>query len=420
MASSTSATAVNSVSDMYDINKVRVDFPILSREVYGKPLVYLDNAATTQKPLMVLDAMRDEYLNVNANVHRGVHYLSQQATDLHEAAREKVRAFINARKTEEIVFTRGTTEAINLVASSFCESQMQAGDEVLVTEMEHHSNIVSWQLQAMKRGIVVKHIPITDDGILDLSTLDSQLSTKTKLVSVAHVSNVLGTINPVEEIVKIAHAHGIPVMVDGAQSAPHFKVDVQTMDCDFFAFSGHKMYGPTGIGVLYGKEEWLEKLPPYQGGGEMIDKVTWEKTTFERLPFKFEAGTPDYVATHGLAKAVEYIESLGFDAIQQHEQELTRYCMEQLMTIEGMHIYGPGAESRDAVVSFNVGDIHHLDLGTLLDRLGIAVRTGHHCAQPLMDRLGISGTVRASFALYNTKAEIDTLVAGIRRVAQMF
>ena len=405
---------------MYDINKVRVDFPILSREVYGKPLVYLDNAATTQKPLMVLDAMRDEYLNVNANVHRGVHYLSQQATDLHEAAREKVRAFINARKTEEIVFTRGTTEAINLVASSFCESQMQAGDEVLVTEMEHHSNIVSWQLQAMKRGIVVKHIPITDDGILDLSTLDSQLSTKTKLVSVAHVSNVLGTINPVEEIVKIAHAHGIPVMVDGAQSAPHFKVDVQTMDCDFFAFSGHKMYGPTGIGVLYGKEEWLEKLPPYQGGGEMIDKVTWEKTTFERLPFKFEAGTPDYVATHGLARAVEYIESLGFDAIQQHEQELTRYCMEQLMTIEGMHIYGPRAESRDAVVSFNVGDIHHLDMGTLLDRLGIAVRTGHHCAQPLMDRLGIPGTVRASFALYNTKAEIDTLVAGIRRVAQMF
>ena len=365
---------------MYDINKVRVDFPILSREVYGKPLVYLDNAATTQKPLMVLDAMRDEYLNVNANVHRGVHYLSQQATDLHEAAREKVRAFINARKTEEIVFTRGTTEAINLVASSFCESQMQAGDEVLVTEMEHHSNIVSWQLQAMKRGIVVKHIPITDDGILDLSILDSQLSTKTKLVSVAHVSNVLGTINPVEEIVKIAHAHGIPVMVDGAQSAPHFKVDVQTMDCDFFAFSGHKMYGPTGIGVLYGKEEWLEKLPPYQGGGEMIDKVTWEKTTFERLPFKFEAGTPDYVATHGLAKAVEYIESLGFDAIQQHEQELTRYCMEQLMTIEGMHIYGPRAESRDAVVSFNVGDIHHLDMGPPLGYGYALGSSGHSCS----------------------------------------
>ena len=412
----------------YDLNKVRADFPILSREVYGKPLVYLDNAATTQKPLCVLDAMRDEYLNVNANVHRGVHYLSQQATDLHEAARERVRQFINARKTEEIVFTRGTTEAINLVASSFCESQMQAGDEVIVTEMEHHSNIVSWQLQAMKRGIVVKHISITDDGTLDLSTLTSQLSAKTKILSVAHVSNVLGTVNPVEEIIRIAHAHGIPVLVDGAQSAPHFKVDVQAMDCDFLAFSGHKMYGPTGIGVLYGKEEWLEKLPPYQGGGEMIDKVTWEKTTFERLPFKFEAGTPDYVATHGLAKAIDYIESIGFEAIQQHEQELTCYCMEQLQTIDGIHIYGPleppyprtPAPPRDAVVSFNVGNIHHLDMGTLLDRLGIAVRTGHHCAQPLMDRLGISGTVRASFALYNTKEEVDALVAGIRRVARMF
>ena len=415
---------------MYDVQKIREDFPILQREVYGKPLVYLDNAATTQKPLCVLDAMRDEYLNVNANVHRGVHYLSQQATDLHEAAREKVRQFINAKKTEEIVFTRGTTEAINLVASSFCESQMQAGDEVLVTEMEHHSNIVSWQLQAQKHGIVVKHLPITDDGRLDLSTLNSQLSTKTKLVSIAHVSNVLGTVNPVEDIIKTAHEHGIPVLVDGAQSAPHMKIDVQAMDCDFFAFSGHKMYGPTGIGVLYGKEEWLEKLPPYQGGGEMIDKVTWEKTTFERLPFKFEAGTPDYVATHGLAKAIEYMESIGLDAIQQHEQELTRYCMEQLQTIDGMKIYGPlgnlspltphPSPLRDAVVSFNVGNIHHLDMGTLLDRLGIAVRTGHHCAQPLMDRLGISGTVRASFALYNNKEEIDTLVAGIRRVSQMF
>ena len=416
---------------MYDIQKIRQDFPILSREVYGKPLIYLDNAATTQKPLSVLDAMRDEYLNVNANVHRGVHYLSQQATDLHEAAREKVRQFINARKTEEIVFTRGTTEAINLVASSFCESQMQAGDEVLVTEMEHHSNIVSWQLQAQKRGIVVKHLPITDDGRLDLESITNHLTPNTKLVSVAHVSNVLGTVNPVADIIKIAHEHGIPVLVDGAQSAPHFKVDVQAMDCDFFAFSGHKMYGPTGIGVLYGKEEWLEKLPPYQGGGEMIDKVTWEKTTFERLPFKFEAGTPDYVATHGLAKAIEYIDAIGFDAIQQHEQELTRYCMEQLQTIDGMHIYGPDPLThhpspithhplKDAVVSFNVGDIHHLDMGTLLDRLGIAVRTGHHCAQPLMDRLGISGTVRASFALYNTKEEIDTLVNGIRRVSKMF
>ena len=414
---------------MINIDKVREDFPILSREVYGKPLVYLDNAATTQKPLCVLDAMREEYLNVNANVHRGVHYLSQQATDLHEAAREKVRQFINAAKTEEIVFTRGTTEAINLVASSFCESQMQPGDEVIVTEMEHHSNIVPWQLQAMKRGIKVKHIPITNDGLLvGYDTIAAYFTEKTKLLSIAHVSNVLGTVNPVESIIKTAHAHGIPVMVDGAQSAPHFKVDVQAMDCDFFAFSGHKMYGPTGIGVLYGKEEWLEKLPPYQGGGEMIDKVTWERTTFERLPFKFEAGTPDYVATHGLAKAIEYIDSIGFDAIQQHEQELTRYCMEQLQTIPGITIYGPQhsvvtgqwSMNKDAVVSFNVGDIHHLDLGTLLDRLGIAVRTGHHCAQPLMDRLGISGTVRASFALYNTMEEVDALVAGIQRVVKMF
>ena len=404
---------------MYDINKVRQDFPILSREVYGKPLVYLDNAATTQKPLCVLDAMREEYLNVNANVHRGVHYLSQQATDLHEAAREKVRKFINARKTEEIVFTRGTTEAINLVASSFCESQMKEGDEVLVTDIEHHSNIVSWQLQAMKRGIVVKHIPITDEGELCLDQLESLISERTRIISVAHVSNVLGTVNPVEEIVRTAHAHNIPVLVDGAQSTPHFSVDVQAMDCDFFAFSGHKMYGPTGIGVLYGKEEWLEKLPPYQGGGEMIDKVTWEKTTFERLPFKFEAGTPDYVATHGLATAIDYLCSVGLENITAHEQELTRYCMEQLKTIDGMRFFGE-AEHKDAVVSFLVGDIHHLDMGTLLDRLGIAVRTGHHCAQPLMDRLGISGTVRASFALYNTKEEIDVLVNGIRRVSQMF
>ena len=408
--------------NMYDVQKIREDFPILQREVYGKPLVYLDNAATTQKPLCVLDAMRDEYLNVNANVHRGVHYLSQQATDLHEAARERVRQFIHADKTEEIVFTRGTTEAINLVAASFCESQMQEGDEVLVTEMEHHSNIVSWQLQAMKRGIKVRHLPITDDGLLpSIEDIARQLTERTRLVSVAHVSNVLGTVNPVADIIRVAHERGIPVLVDGAQSAPHMQIDVKAMDCDFFAFSGHKMYGPTGIGVLYGKEEWLEKLPPYQGGGEMIDKVTWENTTFERLPFKFEAGTPDYVATHGLATAIDYMEALGLDAIQQHEQELTRYCMEQLQTIDGMRIYGPmDASKKDAVVSFNVGTIHHLDMGTLLDRLGIAVRTGHHCAQPLMDRLAISGTVRASFALYNTKEEIDTLVAGIRRVSQMF
>lgn len=405
---------------MYDINKVREDFPILAREVYGKPLVYLDNAATTQKPLCVLDAMRDEYLNVNANVHRGVHYLSQQATDLHEAAREKVRGFINAEKTEEIVFTRGTTEAVNLLASTFCESQMQAGDEVLVTDMEHHSNIVPWQLQAMKRGIVVRHLPITDDGrLVCCDGIAAYLTERTKLVSLTHVSNVLGTINPVTDVIRIAHEHGIPVMVDGAQSAPHMKIDVQDMDCDFYAFSGHKMYGPTGIGVLYGKETWLEKLPPYQGGGEMIDKVTWEQTTFERLPFKFEAGTPDYIATHGLATAIDYLGSVGLDRVETHEHELTRYCLEQLQTIDGLTIYGP-AENHDAVVSFNVGHIHHLDMGTLLDRLGIAVRTGHHCAQPLMDRLGVTGTVRASFALYNTKEEVDALVAGIRRVSQMF
>ena len=405
--------------DMFDVQKIREDFPILQREVYKRPLVYLDNAATTQKPLCVLDAMREEYLNVNANVHRGVHYLSQQATDLHEAARETVRAFINARKIEEIVFTRGTTEAINLVASSYCESQMKVGDEVLVTEMEHHSNIVSWQLQAQRKGIVVKHLPITDEGLLCIDDIDAYLTERTKLVSVAHVSNVLGTINPVKDIIRKAHERGIPVLVDAAQSAPHMKIDVQDMDCDFLALSGHKMYGPTGIGVLYGKEEWLEKLPPYQGGGEMIDKVTWEKTTFERLPFKFEAGTPDYVATHGLATAIKYMQTVGLENIEVHEKELTRYCMEQMRTIPGIRFFGE-APHKDAVVSFLVGDIHHLDLGTLLDRLGIAVRTGHHCAQPLMDRLGIAGTVRASFAMYNTKEEIDALVAGILRVSKMF
>ena len=403
---------------LYNINKVREDFPILSRQVYGKPLVYLDNAATTQKPLQVLDAMREEYLNVNANVHRGVHYLSQQATELHEAARETVRQFINARKTEEVIFTRGTTEAINLVAATFCQSQMQAGDEVLVTDMEHHSNIVPWQLQAAQRGIVVRHLPITDDGCLVCcDDIAPNLTERTKLVSIAHVSNVLGTVNPVRRIIETAHEKGIPVLVDATQSAPHMAIDVQQLDCDFLAFSGHKMYGPTGIGVLYGKEEWLDRLPPYQGGGEMIDRVSWEKTTFERLPFKFEAGTPDYVATHGLATAINYLRSVGLDLIEAHEQELATYCKEQLLTIEGITIYG---NAPSGPISFNVGNIHHLDIGTLLDRLGIAVRTGHHCAQPLMTRLGIQGTVRASFALYNTKEEIDTFVAGLRRVVQMF
>jgi len=403
----------------YDIDKIRQDFPILSREVYGKQLVYLDNAATTQKPLCVLDAMRDEYLNVNANVHRGVHYLSQQATDLHEAARETARRFINAGSTTEIIFTRGTTEGLNLVASSFCDEFMNEGDEVIVSVMEHHSNIVPWQLQAAKRGIAIRVIPMNEKGELNIDEFRNLFNERTKFVSVTHVSNVLGTINPVKEIISIAHEHGVPVMVDGAQSAPHFRIDVQDMDCDFFAFSGHKMYGPTGIGVLYGKEDWLDRLPPYQGGGEMIESVTFEKTVFERLPFKFEAGTPDYVATHGLAKAIEYIESIGIDNISAHERELTRYCMTKLSEIDGMRLFGT-SEHKDAVASFLVGDIHHLDMGTLLDRLGIAVRTGHHCAQPLMDRMGIQGTVRASFAMYNTKEEIDVLVAGIERVSKMF
>ena len=422
---------------MYDINKVRADFPILSREVYGKPLVYLDNAATTQKPRQVVDALVEEYYNVNANVHRGVHYLSQQATDLHEAARERVRQFINAEKVEEIVFTRGTTESLNLVAATFAEQFMKEGDEVIVSVMEHHSNIVPWQLQASKRGIRLRVIPMTDDGQLQMDEYERLFNERTRIVSVAHVSNVLGTVNPVDEIIRIAHEHDVPVMIDGAQSAPHFRVDVQAMDCDFFAFSGHKMYGPTGVGVLYGKERWLEQLPPYQGGGEMIDRVTFEHTTFERLPFKFEAGTPDYVATNGLARAIDYLETLGMDNIAAHEQDLTRYAMQRLGEIEGMHIYGTplsamqsGADIHDAVISFNIQQpsstpqhpsyIHHLDLGTLLDRLGIAVRTGHHCAQPLMDRLGILGTVRASFALYNTREEVDVLAKGIARVAQMF
>ena len=404
---------------MLDINTIRNDFPILSRTVYDRPLVYLDNAATTQKPHQVVEAITEEYYNVNANVHRGVHYLSQQATELHENARETVRRFINARSANEIIFTRGTTESLNLVVSSFCDAFMQEGDEVIVSVMEHHSNIVPWQLQAAKKGIAIRVIPMTDGGELMLDEYGKLFTERTKIVSVTHVSNVLGTVNPVEEIIRIAHEHGVPVMVDGAQSAPHFAVDVQAMDCDFFAFSGHKMYGPTGVGVLYGKEDWLDRLPPYQGGGEMIESVSFERTVFEHLPFKFEAGTPDYVATHGLAKAIDYMLSVGMDNIQRHEHELTEYAMRRLAEVEGIRIFGT-SERKDAVVSFLVGDIHHLDMGTLLDRLGIAVRTGHHCAQPLMERLGIQGTVRASFALYNTKDEIDALVEGVKRVSRMF
>lgn len=403
----------------YDINKIREDFPILGREVYGKPLVYLDNGATTQKPRSVVEAMTHEYYNVNANVHRGVHFLSQQATELHEQARETVRRFLNARSTAEIVFTRGTTESINLVATTFGDAILKEGDEVIVSEMEHHSNIVSWQLVQARKGIRLRVIPITDEGELRLDEYEKLFNERTRLVSITHVSNVLGTVNPVKEMIRTAHDHGVPVLVDGAQSTPHFAVDVQDLDCDFFAFSGHKIYGPTGIGVLYGKEEWLDRLPPYMGGGEMIQNVSFERTTFNELPYKFEAGTPDYVATTGLAHALDYVTALGMDNIYAHEQALTDYAMEQMATIEGMRFIGT-PKHKDAVISFLVGDIHHLDLGTLLDRLGIAVRTGHHCAEPLMRRMGIEGTVRASFGLYNTFEEVDALVAGICRVARMF
>lgn len=387
---------------MYDIQKIREDFPILDREVYGKPLIYLDNGATTQKPRQVVEAITDEYYSVNANVHRGVHFLSQQATELHEASRETVRRFINARSSNEIVFTRGTTESINLLASSFADSQMKEGDEVIVSVMEHHSNIVPWQLQAARKGIVLKVIPMNDRGELLLDEYEKLFSERTKLVSFAHVSNVLGTVNPAKEMIATAHAHGVPVLIDGAQSVPHMKVDVQDLDADFFAFSGHKIYGPTGVGVLYGKEEWLDKLPPYQGGGEMIQSVSFEKTTFNELPFKFEAGTPDYIGTTALAKALDYVSAIGMENIAAHEHELTLYAMQRLKEINGMRIFGE-AEHKSSVISFLVGNIHHLDMGTLLDRLGIAVRTGHHCAQPLMIRMGIEGTVRASFGLYNTK-----------------
>ena len=398
---------------------VRQDFPILSRTVYGKPLVYLDNGATTQKPRCVVDAITDEYYSVNANVHRGVHFLSQQATELHEASRETVRRFINARSINEIVFTRGTTESINLLASSFGEAFLKEGDEVIVSTMEHHSNIVPWQLLQMRKGIVLRVIPMNDRGELLLDEYERLFTPRTRIVCVAHVSNVLGTVNPVREMIATAHAHGVPVLVDGAQSIPHMPVDVQALDADFYVFSGHKIYGPTGVGVLYGKEDWLDKLPPYQGGGEMIQHVSFERTTFNELPFKFEAGTPDYIGTTGLAKALDYVSALGMDRIAAYEHELTEYATRRLKEIPGMRIFGEAPE-KGSVISFLVGNIHHFDMGTLLDRLGIAVRTGHHCAQPLMQRLGIEGTVRASFALYNTKEEIDALVAGVERVSRMF
>lgn len=404
---------------MYSVEEIRADFPILARTVYGKPLVYLDNGATTQKPRCVVDAITDEYYSVNANVHRGVHFLSQQATELHEASRETVRRFINARSTNEIVFTRGTTESINLLASSFGEAFLGEGDEVIVSTMEHHSNIVPWQLLQMRKGIKLRVIPINDCGELLLDEYERLFTERTRIVCVTHVSNVLGTVNPVKDMIATAHAHGVPVLVDGAQSIPHMPVDVQALDADFYVFSGHKVYGPTGVGVLYGKEEWLDKLPPYQGGGEMIQHVSFERTTFNELPFKFEAGTPDYIGTTGLARALDYVTTLGMDRIAAYEHDLTEYATRRLKEIPGMRIFGEAAE-KGSVISFLVGDIHHFDMGTLLDRLGIAVRTGHHCAQPLMQRLGIEGTVRASFALYNTKEEIDALVAGVERVSRMF
>lgn len=397
----------------------REDFPILSREVHGRPLVYLDNAATTQKPRAVLEAMDALYTTCNANVHRGIHTLSQEATALHEAARERVRSFLNARSTAEIVFTRGTTESLNLVAASFSQAFLREGDEVIVTVMEHHSNIVPWQLARERWGFTLRVVPMDDEGRLDLEAYAALLNERTRLVCCCQVSNVLGTVNPVREMARMAHDAGAYFLVDGAQSVPHFPVDVQELDCDFLTFSAHKIYGPTGVGVLYGKEALLEQLPPYQGGGEMIARVTFEHTTFERLPFKFEAGTPDYVGTHGLAAAIDYVEAVGLDCIAAHEEVLTRHAMARMAEIDQMQFYGtvPGKTS---VVSFNVGQIHPMDLGTLLDRLGFAIRTGHHCAQPLMARCGVEGMARVSFALYNTEDEIDRFMEALQRVVRMF
>ena len=397
----------------------RPDFPLLSREVHGRPLVYLDNAATTQKPRAVLEAMDGLYTTCNANVHRGIHTLSQEATALHEAARERVRAFLNARSTAEIIFTRGTTESLNLVASTFAEAFLHEGDEVILTVMEHHSDIVPWQLARDRRGFTLRVVPMDDEGRLDLEAYAALLNERTRLVCCCHVSNVLGTVNPVREMARMAHDAGAYFLVDGAQSVPHFPVDVQELDCDFLAFSAHKLYGPTGVGVLYGKEELLERMPPYQGGGEMIARVTFEKTTFERLPFKFEAGTPDYVGTHGLAAAIDYVASIGLDRIAAYEDQLTRHAMARMREIEGMRFFGT-VEGKTSVVSFNVGQIHPMDLGTLLDHLGFAIRTGHHCAQPLMARCGVEGMARVSFALYNTVEEIDRFVEALQRVVRMF
>lgn len=398
---------------------IRADFPILQTKVYGKPLVYLDNAATTQKPRCVVDTICGNYYTQNANIHRGVHFLSQRATEAHEEARKTVQKFLNAKSEREIIFTRGTTEAVNLVASSFGKAFCKEGDEIVVSQMEHHSNIVPWQILQADRGVSLKVIPFDEKGVLQVDKLNDLLTERTKLVAVAHVSNTLGTVNPVKEIVRMAHERGIPVLVDGAQSVPHMKVDVQDIDADFYVFSGHKIYGPTGMGALYGKEVWLDKLPPYQGGGEMIKNVSFEKTTFNELPFKFEAGTPDYIGSTALAAAIRYVEAIGMDNIARHEQALLKYATEKLSQIENIRFIGE-AENKSGLVSFLVGDIHPYDLGAILDKLGIAVRTGHHCAEPVMKAFGIEGTVRASFGIYNTLEEIDILVAGVERAARMF
>ncbi|WP_430810826.1 MULTISPECIES: aminotransferase class V-fold PLP-dependent enzyme [unclassified Carboxylicivirga] len=402
-----------------NIDKIRSDFPILGEMIYGKPLVYLDNAATTHKPQVVIDALADVYQKYNSNIHRGVHYLSNVCTQAHEDARRKVQDFIKAQHTHEVIFTRGTTEAINLVANSFSDTFLKAGDEILVTQMEHHSNIVPWQLLEKRKGIVVKYIPINEAGELILNKLDELITEKTKLVTVAHISNALGTINPIKHIIDTAHNHGIPVLVDGAQAVQHTPVDVQALDCDFYVFSGHKLYGPTGIGVLYGKEKWLDKMEPYQGGGEMIHTVSFEGTTFNELPFKFEAGTPDFSGSIGLGAAIDYVNNIGLDKIAAYEQELLDYATEGLATIPNCRFFGT-AQHKTSVISFLIGEIHPFDIGTMLDKMGIAVRTGHHCAQPLMQFYNIPGTIRASFAIYNTKEEIDKLVDGTKRIAQLF
>ena len=407
------------LKSMIDINKIRSDFPILSREVYGKPLVYLDNAATTQKPKCVVNKIEEMYYTLNANIHRGVHFLSQQATDAHESARITVQKFIGAKSPNEIVFTRGTTESINLIASTYCRSFCQPNDEVIVSEMEHHSNIVPWQLQEEISGVKLRVIPINDAGELIIEEFKKLINPRTKLVSITHISNALGTVNDIEEIIKIAHNNNIPVLIDAAQSVQHVPLDVQKLDCDFLVFSAHKAYGPTGMGVLYGKEEWLNKLPPYHGGGEMIASVSFEKTTFNELPYKFEAGTPDFVGSTSMAAGLDYISAIGIENIALYEHQLLEYATEQLLKIDGLKIYGT-SKNKASVISFLVGDIHHYDMGMLLDRMGIAVRTGHHCTEPLMNRLQIDGTVRASFSFYNTEEEIDKLVAGINRVVSMF